>query len=586
MNLKSYESEILQGIRKLNYRDLLIFAIPIIVFSVYLSVFNPGILTIESFNQLHQIASNHFLNNYPIFHTFIEMICLNISGSPMSIGILQILVFTSMWTAICKYLRDDSNDNSDVFVLQAIITLIICFIPINAIYSITLWKEVLFSYFLMFLCFLIKVMLDKKGKVNYEFIIVLAITMAFVSQLRSNGIYIVLVLLIILAIYLFKKDKSQKMYIALPALAIVVILLIASLNLAYNVEDVQKDDVFSKTSHMLADYDLNLDLKDSDKDKIHELIDENAINKYYSIYYSDPISGNANEQVFNNDSGAYIGLAASYSLQNPMHFLYYMFKSADIVWDITRDADWAGAPYYITDDGPNIEGAKEKYFTSINSNPNESYENISNTNQNTGKYGLFSSIMNAIRTNIVLDTLFDSPALYMYLSIILLVIMHVITKSKELYLVYLPNFLNILIVFVSIPVQDNRYLYPNLLVFYLLLIIAVSLIMSSKDKLLVSTENTGSLKTKPVNYAENYFKDEEPLIDLNNNINGIYQDSPQHSSEVDNYNIDEIDLDEVIYSLDETSKEDISSQREEAPKQVETEIKAKTLKEPEKQDKK
>ena len=44
-------------------------------------------------------------------------------------------------------------------------------IPINALYSITLWKDVLFSYCLMFLCFLAMVMINKKGNVNYKFII-------------------------------------------------------------------------------------------------------------------------------------------------------------------------------------------------------------------------------------------------------------------------------------------------------------------------------------------------------------------------------------------------------------------------------
>ena len=44
-------------IKELNYRDLAIFLIPIIIFSVYLAVFSPCIATYDSFNQLHQIAS-------------------------------------------------------------------------------------------------------------------------------------------------------------------------------------------------------------------------------------------------------------------------------------------------------------------------------------------------------------------------------------------------------------------------------------------------------------------------------------------------------------------------------------------------
>ena len=84
-------------IKTFNYNDLKIFLIPFIIFSIYLAVFNPCIATIDSFNQLHQIASGHFTNWHPFFHTFIEMLCLKVYPSPMSVGIFQILVFSIMW---------------------------------------------------------------------------------------------------------------------------------------------------------------------------------------------------------------------------------------------------------------------------------------------------------------------------------------------------------------------------------------------------------------------------------------------------------------------------------------------------------
>ncbi|MBQ6512908.1 hypothetical protein [Methanobrevibacter sp.] len=479
MNLNSHELDI-STIERPNYRDLIIFLIPFIVFSLYLYVFNPGVLTLDSFNQLHQIATNQFSNWHPFFHTFIEMICLKIYANPISVAVLQIWVFSSMWMIICKYHRDDNKKNN-TFILQVILTCIICLIPINAIYSITLWKDVLFSYFLMFLCFLIKVMLDRDGKVDLKFVVLMALVLAITSQLRMNGMYIILISLIVLTIYLLLKKNPQKIYIALPALTLVFILLIASLNVAYDVENAQKDFVFVKTSHMLADYDLHLDLEDADRDKIHKMINEEKLNESYNIYYSDPINWISNEKVYRENQHSYLELAIKYSIKNPDRFLFYLFKSADIVWDITRDSDWNGEVYYITADGPRIDQARDKYFEAIKSTPQKSYENVTGYNAGTGKYTLLSSFVNEARENIILDTLFNSPALYMYLAIALLIAMHIITKSRDLYLVYLPNFLNILLIFASIPVQDNRYLYANLLVCYLLIIIFMSLIESSKE---------------------------------------------------------------------------------------------------------
>ncbi len=471
----------LQSIKKLNYRDLIIFLIPFTIFMLYLYIYNPGIMNYDSFNQIHQIATNNFTNWHPFFHTFIEMLCLKIYPNVISIAILQIFVFSSLWMIICKYHRNDTMNNNS-FILQVIITCIISLIPINAIYSITLWKDILFSYFLMFLCFLIKVMLDKQGKVDLKFILIMAVVMAFISQLRMNGFYVTIIVLIILTIYFFRKSHSKKICIALPSLTIIFILLIASLNVAYDVEDNQKDFIFVKTSHMLADYDLHLDLADADRDKIHEMMNEKKLNKTYDIYFSDPIYRLSNESVYKNDSESYLKMALKYSLKHPERFLFYTFKSSDKVWDITKDEDWRLPSYRVLSDEHMSDASRERFFKIKNTTPQKSYENVHSYNVGTEKFSLVNSIVYEAQENLILDTILNSPALYMYLAILLLIMMQLITKSKEGYLIYLPNLLNIILVFGSIPDQDTRYLYPNLLVFYLLIIILISLIQNSKDK--------------------------------------------------------------------------------------------------------
>lgn len=233
MNLNLHESDI--DIKKLNIRDFEIFLLPLLIFSLYLYVYNPGILTFDTFSQLHQIVTGQFTNGQPFFHTFIEIICLKIYNSPVSIAALQIVVFSLMWMIICKYHRDDEKGNINQFVLQFAVTCIICLIPINAVYSITLTNNILFSYFLMFLCFLNKVMIDKKGQVDLGFIIVMAVTMAFVAELNPYGIAIAVISLIVIAMYLFRQNETQKLHIILPALTIIFILLIASISMAFDV---------------------------------------------------------------------------------------------------------------------------------------------------------------------------------------------------------------------------------------------------------------------------------------------------------------------------------------------------------------
>ena len=158
MNYNRYISKISNLFQNLNYNDLIIFLIPFTVFLIYLYVFNPGILTIDSYSQIHQVATGRFINVHPFFHTFIEMLCLKVYPNTISIALLQIFVFSIMWMIICSYFRHDDYSNkitiNKQFIFQVFFTLFISLIPLNAMFSITLWKDILFSYFLMFFCFL------------------------------------------------------------------------------------------------------------------------------------------------------------------------------------------------------------------------------------------------------------------------------------------------------------------------------------------------------------------------------------------------------------------------------------------------
>ncbi len=463
---------------------------------------------------------------------------------------------------ICKYFRNnDKNINfADIksdreFIIQSIITLIICLIPINAIYSITLWKDVLFSYAILFLCFLIKVLVDRKCKVSIKFIVLMGFVMACVAQLRLNGIYVIVPLLIIMAYYLYRHDKTEKFFIKLPVIAIIFILLIASLNVVYNVEDNAKDATLSKTTHMLANYDLYHKLDAKDSAKFHELINETAVKDNYKTFFTDPVRNAANESVFEANKGEYIGMAVKYSLQDPIHFIKYMLSSSEITWDITRDSYWQGKPYYINEDGANLESSRNNYFKAYHTKPVADYENVTGVNEGSGLYNMLNSFVYTARTNVVLDTLFESPALYMFLSILAMAGIYYMTKSKDIILVYLPNLFNILVVFVSIPTQDNRYLYPNLLVFYLLVIIIVRILTKQK---LSSTPKTAAASNELPSPQEDSDAKIDAIIDnlspeeIQSILNEPEEVSPTQNAE-------DVEYDELDAIIDNLTPEEVSS---------------------------
>lgn len=376
-----------------------------------------------------------------------------------------------------------------------IFTFIMCIIPINALYSITLWNDILFSYLLMFLCFLAYVIVDRKGKVDYGFMILLSVVMAFVVHLRGNGFYVVAVFLVLYAAYLFLKD-NRKMSVMLLTLTAALILVIASLNVVYEVEDNEKDVVMTKVDHMLAYYDFNVEMESSDRDKVHEIFNPAKNNGAFNPKDSDITLAISDCHKMKSDRGTYIDLAIKYSRGGPLQCLKYLFSSYPMVWRLVRGSSWKGHPYYMTGETNRLQLDFERYCLKQNFTPHEPYENLSYANYGTLVFAALNLLSLGVQGFAPTDTVFKSPALYMHLSIIVPVLLHFITKSREIYLMYLPNLLNILIIFASMTVQDNRYLYANLLVFYLLFMILLHFRQRSIDLSDISPRN-------PVRYLFN-----------------------------------------------------------------------------------
>ena len=474
-------SDCISKVKTLNYRDLLIFLVPFIIFSLYLYVFNPGILAFDSYNQLHQIATGQFDSWHPFFHTFIEMMCLKVYASPASVVALQIVTFSAFWMIICKYNRDDSQKGKKTFAVQLIITLVIALIPINPIFSLNLQKDILFSYLLLMLCFMMEVLIDRRGNAGYPFAVALSVVLAFIAQLRYNGMVLVLVFLVILAIWMYVKNRDIKIVALIPALTIVFILLIASLNIAYDVEDHRDDALCLMVGHMLADYDVNNKIDSSDEVTLHKFVDKNNSKEYYSVFWKDPTRNDIlHKDVWKKDKGTYIKMAIGYSLKHPVHFITYLLHSAPIVWQITWDSEWQHANGQVYD--TNNTGHRDGFYNKRNKVPAADFDNVTSLHISSPEYGALNNWVYFAKDNPVLYALFDSPALYMYLALIILAVLYWITRVKDLWLIYLPNLLNIAIVFVSIPAQLTRYLYPNLLVGYLLVIILVGILMNRKKE--------------------------------------------------------------------------------------------------------
>ena len=455
-------------IKKIEIQDIAIFAIPFFTFIIALVIFFPGFLSYDSFQQLGQISAHRFSNWHPFIHTFIEMVCLKVWNSPASVGLFQIFCFSIIWTIICKYNRKAKTWYE--FLIQIIITIIFSLNPLNVCYSITLWKDVLFSYGMLLLAFIIQVIIDKDFDASYYIFTIFGLLMAFVSKMRGNGLFAVVMLLLVLIVIMLIKKKFKKMLLLL-ALYVVGMFSIFGLEKIYNVENNEKSALNAKAFHVIAFYETQGYLSESDKTFLSEIIDTNEMTNNYVVSFSDPIYRLINQEKANEYRSKVIKIIAREAKNHPARFISYALDSSVMTWAIDMPEGTIGTTLWLTLDVPNNT-------------------NVKFANEDKIIFEKAMQCINFTLNNSISRVAFYSMSLYMYLSFVIMVFLVILKKAKYS-LVIACNITNIVIVAASTPIQDIRYIYPNILMFYLLLIIMFNCIFNIKNE-----KNDNSIKIK------------------------------------------------------------------------------------------
>ncbi len=430
--------------------DIIIFTICFLILSSFLYIFSPGILSYDSYNQLTQIKNCSFDNWHPFFHTFIEMILLKFWNNPSIIGLFQIITFSLIWTGACHYTRKE--DSKKTIIIQIVATILIVLNPINFLYAITLWKDILYSYFILLVSLLIKILIDKNYNTNRNFIILFAITLAFLGKIRYNGLYIAIILMVLFSLLLYK--NVRKHFILLPLITILSILSISSLNILYNVKSNEKDAIEPKVMQYLTYYIKNKKISKKDLQKITKVANKKALLKNYSDSYTDNTYGIINHKEYKRQKKVLLNLCIKYSLKYPLSSMDFALKTTSFIWNPTFTKKRIGL--IIT--------------TDINSTNN--IENIQPYHKDEKYYQSINTTIQRTLENDITKILLYSAALYFYLTIIIAIILKVKWKYKTL-LIILPNILNLIIIALSNPIHDIRYIYPNILIFYFFILILI-----------------------------------------------------------------------------------------------------------------
>lgn len=308
-----------QFLNKIFNNEFIVFAICFVLIVLawlpYFLRYYPGIVTSDSYSQIEMmIGKLEPSDHHPIAHTAIIGIFANIGLSifnNINTGIALYSIFSMIIMAlfdvlVLKYLKKKNVPT----IIRVIVFLYYMLYPINAMYSITMWKDVLFSGIVpifVILCMELIFNTDEffSKKTNIVSYVVVAI---LTILLRHNGLYAVILTLPFIFIVLRKYWKK-----VLPMFGTILILYIASNILIFNILKVEKGSVGEMLSVPLQQIarvkknhkdELNAEtIKTIDKFFIVENIEEK-----YNPILSDDVKAKLNVKAFEENKAEFIGL--------------------------------------------------------------------------------------------------------------------------------------------------------------------------------------------------------------------------------------------------------------------------------------
>ncbi len=178
---------------------------------IYFLSFFPGNLSSDSISQLEQIFGNyqHLSDHHPVVHTLLISIPYQIGyfifhNKTIGVAFISFTQLVFMATSI-SYLLVELNKLKVKRELIYFTLFMYVVLPLYGLYSITIWKDILFGiFFMLFNIQLYKMMYFHKDLNCYNFISIIILSL-FVVFLRNNAIYMYIIF-VPFCLYYFRKN--------------------------------------------------------------------------------------------------------------------------------------------------------------------------------------------------------------------------------------------------------------------------------------------------------------------------------------------------------------------------------------------
>ena len=309
----------------------------LIGWAIYIVAFYPTIMTIDGYNQLKAffniknyysdtvilLSENVLLtNHHPVLHTLLMAGLLKLGrlfGND-NLGLffysmVQIIILSSSLSYTIKYLKENKVRNRFLY----IVLLIYMLVPIYGFYAMTATKDTIYTALIIFFIIEIHKFItkNKDKKLKTMQTIKLITLMIFICLMRNNGIYVVLLTLLVMLQY--SKINIKKVLIS----TITIILLYTTyINILLPHFKITSGSIrealsipFQQTARYIKYYEK--DVTEEERETINRVLAYDKLKKEYKPENADPIKSKYKKQATKEELKQYFRVWYKQFLKHP-----------------------------------------------------------------------------------------------------------------------------------------------------------------------------------------------------------------------------------------------------------------------------
>lgn len=469
---------------------LLLFFIMSTIWIIALVGFYPINVTSDGVDQVLQaLGINVLSNSHPIIMSIFMTLIFKFIESTFVVGIIQILLFSSIFSSIFIYLLKKGINKYIIIIATIVFTIL----PNNYMYATTLFKDIPYTIFLAFISFFIfKAIIEEKSffaKWYHYLLFTMSIVLCYFY--RHNGPGPMLFTILFLTAYSFKLKSIKPTIISILTVCLIIIIngpIFSLFKPYYPTNNGANVSIFNSLIWRATGSILNSGqtIPDSSNEIISRTMDPKLLKKYFNKYNGDTYGWNDEMDNYKANLLEYkdvsnmdvVNVYLKYLQTHPYQTIKERMDATNILWNVSQPVDgynhryadgiWYPASY---DKNANID--------IISINPNKDKEAYI---QNTFIANKFRWLRDYLTQYTIFDWLLWRVGIWWFLIFICLYVL-IIKNKKGLYVAF-PIIGNTLTYLPTLSWQIYRYVWYVFVFAFIYLFFTVILLNLNQKEVL------------------------------------------------------------------------------------------------------